>query len=107
MPEQQLSAAPAAPTHPRAHPPAHLPAHPPRPPHSPPPRSLCSYTHPSLARSGAAPSFASLDQLKRRVVDQVKLHFCDLCLTGRKVGGRARRRAGGAGGPGAARGALA
>ncbi|GBF91964.1 hypothetical protein Rsub_04688 [Raphidocelis subcapitata] len=48
-------------------------------------KSLCSYTHPSLVESGAAPSFPSLGQLKRRVVDQVKLHFCDLCLTGRKV----------------------
>jgi hypothetical protein len=49
-------------------------------------RGLCSYTHPSLDKgSGALPAFASLDALKRRVTEQTKLHFCDLCLTGRKV----------------------
>ncbi|KAI8465214.1 MAG: hypothetical protein J3K34DRAFT_525573 [Monoraphidium minutum] len=49
-------------------------------------KALCSYTHPSLAPPGGAPpSFGSLDALKRRVQDNVKLHFCDLCLKGRKV----------------------
>jgi hypothetical protein len=80
-----------------------------RPPFAPSPaalprrRSLCSYTHPSLAAAGAAaPAFNALDPLKRRVQEQVKLHFCDLCLKGRKVRPqlqRARRVPSGAAGP--------
>ncbi|KIZ00810.1 LIM domain and RING finger protein, partial [Monoraphidium neglectum] len=66
-------------------------------------KSLCSYTHPSLAAAGAAaPAFNALDPLKRRVQEQVKLHFCDLCLKGRKVRPqlqRARRVPSGAAGP--------
>lgn len=63
-------------------------------------KSLCSYTHPSLTGpdagggggGGAAPRAAgSLEQLKRQVAERVKLHFCDLCLTGRKVCGAAQR----------------
>eukprot|EP00879_Flechtneria_rotunda_P019552 GHRR01020539.1.p1 GENE.GHRR01020539.1~~GHRR01020539.1.p1 ORF type:complete len:855 (+),score=361.96 GHRR01020539.1:259-2823(+) len=44
-------------------------------------RNLCSYTHPVV---GAA-MFGSLNALKRKVQEQHKLYFCDLCIKGRKV----------------------
>jgi hypothetical protein len=30
-------------------------------------------------------TFSSLGALKRRLLEQHKLHFCDLCIKGRKV----------------------
>ena len=44
-------------------------------------RSLCSFTHPMA--NGA--TFNNLNSLKRRLLEQHKLHFCDLCIKGRKV----------------------
>lgn len=39
-----------------------------------------------LAKPGGdAPAFNNLDALKRAVVSQAKVHFCDICLKGRKV----------------------
>jgi hypothetical protein len=68
-------------------------------------KKLCSYTHPVLARggggaadhnhnhdpslaadpSGGAPLFASLAALQKRVAEDRSLHFCALCLKGRRV----------------------
>lgn len=48
-------------------------------------RSLCSFTHPLV--NGA--TFNNLNSLKRRLLEQHKLHFCDLCIKGRKVWGHA------------------
>ncbi|KAF8068299.1 GLG1 [Scenedesmus sp. PABB004] len=44
-------------------------------------KALCSYTHPMLP--GA--TFGSMAALKRKLGDAHKLHFCDLCVKGRKV----------------------
>jgi hypothetical protein len=44
-------------------------------------RSLCSFTHPLV--NGA--TFNNLNALKRKLLEQHKLHFCDLCIKGRKV----------------------
>jgi hypothetical protein len=44
-------------------------------------KGLCSYTHPMLP--GAM--FGNLGSLKRKLQEQHKLHFCDLCIKGRKV----------------------
>uniref|UniRef100_A0A383VLU4 RING-type E3 ubiquitin transferase n=1 Tax=Tetradesmus obliquus TaxID=3088 RepID=A0A383VLU4_TETOB len=44
-------------------------------------KSLCSYTHPMLP--GAV--FGNLNSLKRKLTEAHKLHFCDLCIKGRKV----------------------
>jgi hypothetical protein len=44
-------------------------------------KGLCSYTHPMLP--GAL--FGTLNSLKRKLQEQHKLHFCDLCIKGRKV----------------------
>jgi hypothetical protein len=44
-------------------------------------KSLCSYTHPIVP--GAM--FGNLNSLKRKLQEQHKLHFCDLCIKGRKV----------------------
>jgi hypothetical protein len=44
-------------------------------------KGLCSYTHPMLP--GAL--FGNLNSLKRKLQEQHKLHFCDLCIKGRKV----------------------
>jgi hypothetical protein len=57
-------------------------------------RGLCSFTHPLV--NGA--SFNTLAALKRRLLESHKLHFCDLCVKGRKVGGM-RADAVGAGRP--------
>lgn len=44
-------------------------------------KALCSYTHPMLPNT----MFGSLNALKRKLQDEHKLHFCDLCIKGRKV----------------------
>ncbi|KAF6252767.1 hypothetical protein COO60DRAFT_1274132 [Scenedesmus sp. NREL 46B-D3] len=44
-------------------------------------KGLCSYTHPMLP--GAM--FGNLNSLKRKLQEQHKLHYCDLCIKGRKV----------------------
>ncbi|WIA10933.1 hypothetical protein OEZ85_011098 [Tetradesmus obliquus] len=44
-------------------------------------KSLCSYTHPMLP--GAV--CGNLNSLKRKLTEAHKLHFCDLCIKGRKV----------------------
>lgn len=61
--------------------PSPSPLHPPPTTHTR--RSLCSFTHPLV--NGA--TFSSLAALKRRLLEQHKLHFCDLCIKGRKVRG--------------------
>lgn len=44
-------------------------------------RSLCSFTHPLVNNA----TFNNLNALKRKLLEQHKLHFCDLCIKGRKV----------------------
>jgi hypothetical protein len=57
-------------------------------------RKLISCTHPRLAPRGRslheAPSFSTVEQLKRQVDMQLKLQFCDICLDSRKVRAAAR-----------------
>jgi len=54
-------------------------------------RSLCSYTHPALApegsdaRAAALPHFPNLKELRRHLSERLQLHFCPVCLEGRKV----------------------
>ena len=55
-------------------------------------RSLCSYTHPALAPEGsdasaatALPRFPNLKELRRHLSERLQLHFCPVCLEGRKV----------------------
>lgn len=44
-------------------------------------RALCSFTHPLVNNQ----TFNNLNSLKRKLLEQHKLHFCDLCIKGRKV----------------------
>jgi E3 ubiquitin-protein ligase ZNF598 len=48
-------------------------------------RSMCSFTHPRVWQDGQGKTFNSLRVLKAHLQQQHKLHFCDICLEGRKV----------------------
>ncbi len=49
------------------------------------PRELCSFSHPAAVQEGAtARSFKNLKEL-RKALEVQGLHFCSVCLEGRKV----------------------
>ena len=48
-------------------------------------RSLCTYTHPELEDGDTRRPCRSLRELKQLLAASRQLHFCDICLDGRKV----------------------
>ena len=48
-------------------------------------RSLCTYTHPELEAGDTRRPCRSLKELKQLLAASRQLHFCDICLDGRKV----------------------
>lgn len=51
---------------------------------------MCSFAHPAISQpegGGPARKFRSLKELRRTLESEQGLHFCAICLAGRKVGG--------------------